>query len=232
MRAEKEYLAETFLAPDLPPGDYVYLEVNDNGCGMTPEVKTHLFEPFYTTKFAGHGLGLAAVLGIVRSHHGAIKVYSEPGRGTTFKLLFPVSEEVPGHQRLAGTPTDAWWSEGHALVIDDEESVRTVAARMLESFGFTVFTAPDGREGVRLFREHSATLRFVLLDLTLPHMDGIETFRELQRVNPEVPVILISGFTEKDTVDRFAGKRLAGFVQKPFERTTLQTLLEKVLAPV
>jgi CheY-like chemotaxis protein len=117
-------------------------------------------------------------------------------------------------------------------VIDDEESVRTVAARMLESFGFTVFTAPDGREGVRLFREHSATLRFVLLDLTMPHMDGIETFRELQRVNPEVPVILISGFTEKDTVDRFAGKRLAGFVQKPFERTTLQTLLEKVLAPV
>jgi PAS domain S-box-containing protein len=232
MRAEKEYLAETFLAPDLPPGDYVYLEVNDNGCGMTPEVKTHLFEPFYTTKFAGHGLGLAAVLGIVRSHRGAIKVYSEPGRGTTFKLLFPVSEEVPGHQRLAGTPTDAWWSEGPALVIDDEESVRTVAARMLESFGFTVFTAPDGREGVRLFREHSATLRFVLLDLTMPHMDGIETFRELQRVNPEVPVILISGFTEKDTVDRFAGKRLAGFVQKPFERTTLQTLLEKVLAPV
>jgi PAS domain S-box-containing protein len=231
MRIDRQYMEETFLSPELALGDYVFLEINDNGCGMPPEVKARIFEPFYTTKFTGHGLGLAAVLGIVRSHRGTIKVYSEPGRGTTFKLLFPSIDDSV----LAGAePADdvsAWRGTGLALVVDDEETVRAVTARTLESFGFTPLTASDGAEGVRVFREHASELRLVLLDLTMPHMDGEETFREFHRINADVPVVLMSGFTEKDTIDRFAGKRLAGFIQKPFERKRLQAKLCGVLTP-
>jgi two-component system, cell cycle sensor histidine kinase and response regulator CckA len=228
MRVDRQYLDETLLSPDLAPGDYAYLEVNDNGCGMPPEVKARIFEPFYTTKFTGHGLGLAAVLGIVRSHRGTIKVYSEAGRGSTFKLLFPVVEE----NAAIPPPVDSvapWRGAGLALVVDDEETVRSVAARTLESLGFTPLTAADGRDGVRIFGEHAADLRVVLLDLTMPQMDGEETFREFCRIDARVPVVLMSGFTENDTVDRFAGKGLAGFIQKPFDRQRLQAKLQAVL---
>jgi CheY-like chemotaxis protein len=228
MRVDREYLEETFLSPDLAPGDYVFLEVNDNGCGMPPEVKARIFEPFYTTKFAGHGLGLAAVIGIVRSHRGTIKVYSEAGRGSTFKLLFPVVVETAAIQPPADSSAN-WRGGGLALVVDDEETVRAVAARTLESLGFTPLTAADGRDGVRIFGEHAAALRVVLLDLTMPHMNGEETFRELSRIDARVPVVLMSGFTENDTVDRFAGKGLAGFIQKPFDRKQLQAKLRDVL---
>jgi len=229
MRATAPYLRETFLAPEIPVGDYVFLEVNDNGCGMSPEVRARIFEPFFTTKFAGHGLGLSAVLGIVRGHGGAIKVYSEPGRGTTFKLLFPALSDssVPG--AATASPAEEWRGSGLALVVDDEETVRSVAARMLEGMGFTSLVAADGREGVDLFREHAASLRLVLLDLTMPHMDGQEAFREINRLRPDVPIILMSGFTERDTIDRFSGKRLAGFIQKPFDRAGLQATLRRVL---
>jgi PAS domain S-box-containing protein len=229
MRVDQQYLEQTFLSPDLAPGDYVFLEVNDNGCGMEPEVKGRIFEPFYTTKFAGHGLGLAAVLGIVRSHHGAIKVYSEPGRGTTFKLLFPAIAEGSQEPEKSVDEVSIWRGTGLALVVDDEDTVRAVTAHILESLGFTPLTAPDGAEGVRVFREHADALRLVLLDLTMPHMNGEETFRELYRINPRVPVVLMSGFTEKDTIDRFAGKELAGFIQKPFDRKRLQAKLHAVL---
>jgi PAS domain S-box-containing protein len=228
-RVDRQYLDETYLSPDLAPGDYVYLEINDNGCGMPPAVKARIFEPFFTTKFTGHGLGLAAVLGIVRTHRGTIKVYSEAGRGSTFKLLFPALEEnTPGPSPPAD-PASTWRGTGLALVVDDEETVRAVAARTLESLGFTPLTAADGCEGVRIFREHAAAVRVVLLDLTMPHMDGEETFRELCRIDARVPVVLMSGFTEKDTIDRFAGKELAGFIQKPFDRKRLQAKLHAVL---
>ena len=197
---------------------------------MAPEIKARIFEPFYSTKFSGHGLGLAAVLGIVRSHHGAIKVYSEPGRGTTFKLLFPAVAEGAPEPEESGDRASAWRGAGLALVVDDEETVRAVTARTLESLGFTPLTASDGAEGVRVFREHADALRLVLLDLTMPHMNGEEAYRELYRINPRVPVVLMSGFTEKDTIDRFAGKALAGFIQKPFDRAHLQAKLRAVLA--
>jgi CheY-like chemotaxis protein len=231
MRVDRQYMQETFLSPELELGDYVYLEINDNGCGMPPEVKARIFEPFYTTKFTGHGLGLAAVLGIVRSHNGAIKVYSEPGRGTTFKLLFPAIEDAAQPFENPVDEISAWRGAGLALVVDDEETVRAVTARTLESLGFTPLTACDGAEGVRVFREHAGALRLVLLDLTMPHMDGEEAYREFYRINPDVPVVLMSGFTEKDTIDRFAGKRLAGFIQKPFDRKRLQAKVRSVLLP-
>jgi len=228
-RIDQLYLDETFLSPDLAPGDYVYLEVNDNGCGMPPEVKARIFEPFYTTKFAGHGLGLAAVLGIVRTHRGTIRVDSEAGRGSTFQLLFPALGKAAATQPPPADSASSWRGAGLALVIDDEETVRAVAARLLESLGFTPLAAVDGCDGVRIFREHAAALRVVLLDLTMPHMNGEETFRELCQIDARVPVVLMSGFTENGTIDRFAGKGLAGFIQKPFDHKRLQAKLHAVL---
>jgi CheY-like chemotaxis protein len=197
---------------------------------MPPEVKARIFEPFYSTKFSGHGLGLAAVLGIVRTHRGTIKVESDAGRGSTFKLLFPALGETAANQPPPADPASTWRGAGLALVVDDEETVRAVAARTLESLGFTPLTAVDGCDGVQIFREHAAALRVVLLDLTMPRMNGEETFRELRRIDARVPVVLMSGFAENGTIDRFAGKGLAGFIQKPFDRKRLQAKLRAVLA--
>jgi PAS domain S-box-containing protein len=228
VRVDREYLEKTVLSPDLPEGDYVFLEVSDNGCGMDAATQARIFDPFFTTKFTGRGLGLSAALGIVRGHHGALKVYSEPGKGTTFKLLFPAvagaAEMLPQE-----TPTDTWRGQGTVLVIDDEETVRAVAARMVQTFGFTAMTAEDGREGVEKYRANHAEITLVLMDLTMPHLDGEAAFRELRQINPAVRVILMSGFNEQDAINRFTGKGLAGFLQKPFKAAPLRKKLKEVL---
>jgi len=215
-------LAETSHSSSLAPGDYVTLEVSDNGCGMTPEVKARVFEPFFTTKFAGRGLGLSAVLGIVHSHGGALRVASEPGRGSTFTLLLPAEKGAPA---ASPAPSPAGGEGAHGqgaiLVVDDEETVRIVAARLLESHGYTTVLASDGREAVNIFAERGIGFRAVLLDLTMPHMNGDETFREIRRLRADVPVVLMSGFSERDTTERFPGRELASFIAKPFDRETL-----------
>ncbi|MCX7044012.1 MAG: response regulator [Candidatus Sumerlaeota bacterium] len=227
MHADRAYLAETYLSPDLPEGEYAYLEVSDDGCGMSAEVKAKIFEPFYTTKFTGRGLGLAAVLGIVRGHKGALKVYSEEGRGTTFKFLMP-AQTGPADEHQPESPAAVGWRcQGKALVIDDEETVRVTAQQMLASFGMEIVLANDGQEGLELFEKEGGQFTIVLLDLTMPRLDGEETFRELRRLAPDVCVLLMSGFSQQEAVARFAGKGLTGFVQKPFR---VETLRDKVQA--
>src|SRR5450755_503409 len=226
LQAEGDYLRTTFLAPELAEGKYVFVEVSDNGCGMGPDTQAKIFDPFFSTKFTGRGLGLSAVLGIVRGHNGAIKVYSELGRGTSIKLLFPASEDSAS--RLKQTPAEpVLQRRGTVLVVDDEEVVRGVASRILGSYGFDVILANDGREGVARFREHRAEVVAVLMDLTMPAMDGVEAFREIRALDDRVPVLLMSGYNEQDAVTRFAGKGLAGFVQKPF---TVEMLRERLLS--
>ena len=226
MECSSEYLKEIYIDKELPEGIYVYIEVSDTGCGMESEAISKIFDPFFTTKFTGRGLGLAAVLGIVRGHKGALKVYSEPGKGTTFRILFPSSKKEVAQSKKGKIYEDKWLGCGTILVIDDEDIVREVAKQMIESIGFKVLTASNGVEGVKVFRENNDVVTAVLLDMTMPYMDGAEAFRELKKIKNDVCVILSSGYNEQDATSSFAGKGLAGFIQKPFQIGELRKILK------
>jgi CheY-like chemotaxis protein len=210
----------------LEPGPYVFLEVQDNGEGMDDETLRRIFEPFFTTKFAGRGLGLAAVLGIDRGHHGAISASSWKGQGSRFRILWPyrLNAEALLHDTTEECPVD-WHGHGLVLLVDDEDTVRLTVKRMLESMGYQILLAHDGAEGLRAFERNHRELRLVLLDLTMPVMDGTQTFASMKSIDPLVPILLMSGYNEQDAVRRFGNTGLAGFVQKPFE---LASLREKV----
>lgn len=229
VRADADYLRRTYGSQNLEPGDYVYVEVSDSGCGMTPDTVSRIFDPFFTTKFTGRGLGLAAVLGIVKGHKGAIRVYSEPGKGTTFKMLLPASPGPVDEETAKPPPRTPWSSSGTILVVDDEETLRSVISRILESWGFDCLTAADGRSGIEALRNHGPAIRAVLMDLTMPHLDGEQAFREMRAIRPELPVVLMSGFNEQEAVSRFLGRGLAGFVQKPFHPHQLESVLRAAL---
>lgn len=201
---------------NLASGQYVYLEVSDTGHGMDQETLSRIFDPFFTTKFTGRGLGLAAVLGIMRGHKGCIRVDSELGKGTIFKMLLPVCEQPEEAESHPGPQLESWSGRGLVLLADDEETIRSLARRILEKGGFAVLTAADGREAIEVFKQHLGEISLVILDMTMPHLDGEACFRELRRLDPGVKVIITSGYNEQDIIGRFIGKGLAGFVQKPY----------------
>jgi PAS domain S-box-containing protein len=212
----------------IPPGEYVSLEVHDTGSGMSPDTVAKIFDPFFTTKFTGRGLGLSAVLGIVRAHKGALKVYSQPGRGTTFKVLFPASaNRIDSPAAPAATDLTG---EGTVLIVDDEEVVRQTARHTLHRYGYQTLTAVDGAQAIEIYSAGPDGIVAVLLDLTMPVMSGEETLRHLQRLNPAVKVLLTSGYNEVEAVHRFAGKGLAGFIQKPYTSAELAKKVKEVLA--
>lgn len=233
MIADRQYLSAALLGEALPEGKYVYVEVVDAGCGMDAETVAKIFDPFFTTKFAGRGLGLAAVLGIVRGHRGAIKVNSVAAQGTRVRILFPISTHMDGYDEQRGGSDSKelreWRGKGVVLIVDDEHSVREVTNRMLKHAGFTTLTAKDGGEGVELFREHAAEIVAVLLDLTMPILDGEQALRQIRRISPDVRVILTSGFTEEAAAARFADLGLAGFIQKPYQPDALIKKFREVL---
>lgn len=229
VHCDHNYLQKAFHAEDLPTGSYVYLDVMDTGCGMHDEELNKIFDPFYTTKFTGRGLGLAAVLGIVRGHRGAIRINSRIGRGTTFRILVPCTECQPEADTRESVNVRDWRSSGMILLAEDEVSVRLVTKRMLRRLGFEVLTVGDGFEAVRLFEKHADELRLVMLDLTMPVMDGEEAFMEIRRIKSDIPIVIASGYSEHEVTARFTDKDLAGFIQKPYEFQTLSQRIQEVL---
>lgn len=213
----------------LPPGRYLTLEVHDDGSGMDAETLSKIFDPFFTTKISGHGLGLAAVLGIIRGHKGGLQVHSQPNKGTTFKLLLPTLDIEPVALTSLEVAHDDVMPDDTILVIDDEEPVREAITDILEAEGWQVMAASKGTSGIELYRRQPDNIRLVLLDLSMPDMNGEETFRVLREINPNVRVILSSGYHESEATRLFQGKGLKGFIQKPYDANTLITKIHRYI---
>jgi CheY-like chemotaxis protein len=199
----------------LAPGDYVRIEVADTGCGMSTEVRSRVFDPFFSTKPKGHGLGLSAVQGIIRAHRGGLGVDSVVGLGTTFRILLPAG--APSPQLAQGACPAAEDTVGRVvLVIDDEDYMLEVVRDSLEAHGHVALLAQSGEEGIALLSQHRDRVDLVLLDLTMPGLGGVETCRQLREVEPTMPVILSSGFAEEEAIAQLREMDLSGFLQKPY----------------
>ena len=206
---------------ELVPGEYVRLRIRDSGCGMDHETIQRIFDPFFSTKFTGRGLGLSAVLGIMRGHGGCITVKSAPGQGTTFTLYFPAGRCAPHNTPIPDSASDAWRGEGDVLVVDDEDTVRLVAQRTLERAGFQVYCAGNGQQAMEVVETHLDTLKFVLLDMTMPVMNGEQTLQAIRELSATLPVILTSGYSEEEMRVRFTNWDRAWFLQKPYRTQDL-----------
>lgn len=218
----REFLDEHLDGRDLPEGRYVVLEVEDTGCGMAPETKERIFDPFFTTKFTGRGLGMAAVLGIMRGHRGVIHLESEPGRGSRFELLFPAIESQPIKVSAAGVSAqENWEGKGTVLVADDEATVRDFTVRVLERAGFRVITAVDGREAIDQVRSHGGELVLALIDLTMPRVSGAEASLEIRAIQPGLPLLLTSGYSEDEVGEQMPNVEPVDFIQKPYRPSEL-----------
>jgi CheY-like chemotaxis protein len=233
---DEGYLANSRVANRLVPGTYLLLEVQDTGCGMDESTQKQIFDPFFTTKFTGRGLGMSAVSGLMRGHNGGILVSSQPGLGARVTVLFPV---VAGTTALVAKPmaTPPVVKEGNpvlldgtVLVVDDEAPIRMLIEQILKRTGLRVLTAADGEEAVALFRQRASEITFVILDLTMPKMDGSRTLVELRRHQPQVKAVLISGYDAANVQQRADGEGFVAFLRKPFQIEALVGLARRLCA--
>ncbi|PCJ53079.1 MAG: hypothetical protein COA70_10485 [Planctomycetota bacterium] len=204
------------------PGPYLCLKIKDNGCGMSDEMLERIYDPFFSTKFKGRGLGLASVLGIVRGHHGGIQVSSEIDKGTLFRLCLPIATEQSLPIETQFPAIGNWKGSGLVLLVDDDETVLQLGQEMLSRLGFEVISTTDGSEALEKFTQHGEDLALVLLDLTMPGLSGEEVYAGMQDLDASIPVIMSSGYTEQDVALRLGDRGLRGFLQKPYTLDQLQ----------
>ncbi len=221
-------LERDFATQGMRPGQYVLLEVRDTGSGISEEVLARIFDPFFTTKPKGRGLGLSAMLGILRGHKGGIRIQSRMGEGSTFHLYFPSSELLVPAAAPVPVPEESPLA-CRVLLVDDEEEVREASAMGLQMQGLVVVEARNGLEALNLFRDSPQDFHLVVMDLTMPHMDGRTAFREIRKLDPQVPVILISGFDEGELPEDFDGQRPNAFIQKPYRLSELRRKVAEVM---
>lgn len=218
---------------DLPPGHFLFVEVSDTGCGMTDEVISKIFDPFFTTKLSGRGLGMSAVIGIIKAHFGTLQINSVVGKGSKFKIILPVVENKQESilpQPILDTP--ALNETGTILMVDDEETLLAVGGMMLDTLGLKVLKARNGWDALQIFKEKKAEISCILLDLNMPYMDGEEAFTELRKLDPNVKIILASGFSEQEIEKRFAGKNLNGVLKKPYDLGSMLNVLARAIANI
>lgn len=228
---DKHDLDELFPHASLSTGQYIQVSVLDTGKGISKKTQGNIFDPFYTTKFAGRGLGLAAVQGIVNRHNGSVRLESTLGEGTTFSFLIPVASKTKAEIRSLQNESVTTGIDNHCiLVVDDEIQVRTILAKNLEQARFKVISAENGQEAITIFKEKKDSIDCILLDFSMPDLDGEETFRALQKISPDIPVILNSGFAEQEIVDRFYGAGYADVLHKPTPTEKIIAAIQKTLA--
>jgi nitrogen-specific signal transduction histidine kinase/CheY-like chemotaxis protein len=221
---DRSALAATYLDDDLPVGPYATLQVRDSGCGMDAATRAHVFDPFFSTKFPGRGLGMAAVLGIVRGHKAAVRIDSEPGAGTTVTVFFPVMAETTARDSDA-SPAERR-PRGLVLVVDDTAAVAAVAERVLKRAGYQVQVALSGASALELFAARARDVSAVLLDVSMPGMDGLEVLGRLRAMRPDVPVLLSSGFQQNPLA--FEGPGVS-YLQKPYRLAQLVESIEQAV---
>ena len=226
---KRDLLDLLYNGRQLPEGEYVIIEVKDSGCGMDRVMQAKIFDPFFTTKNTGSGLGLSAVLGIVRGHYGAIQLFSAPGKGAAFRVFFPATNKQAREPEVSTVEINAWQGEGTVLIVDDDLRVRKVASTFIEQLHFDIITAEDGKEGVELFRSHHRNLAAVLMDMTMPVMGGLDAMTGMREINADVPIILVSGYSEVEAGSLISDNRPDAFLQKPFKAIDLKKALHEVL---
>lgn len=220
-----------FSGTPIPPASYVCLTVADDGCGMDTATQNKIFEPFFTTKFTGRGLGMSAVLGIIKAHNGALQLSSTPGKGTTFNVYFPlmISPESIEDNSPTGKTVRSFETGGTILLVDDEESLRNVGSVLLKALGFSVLTASNGREALKIYCEHDREINLVFLDLIMPEMGGLEAYLKLRKLSPSVPVVICSGYSAEEIENDIRGDKLATAIQKPYNLVQLRNAIAQLL---
>jgi len=217
----------------IPAGTYACLTVSDNGCGMDVETQRRMFEPFFTTKFTGRGLGMSAALGIIKLHDGFLQLTSNPGVGSLFKVYFPSAASM--EYGALPTEDDQLYSVNNnatILIVEDEAALLKIGCSMLQTLGFTAIPATNGKEALEVYRDHGSEISLILLDMIMPKMDGVTTYRKLREISRSIPIVLSSGYSFDEIIDEVENDPYAAVIQKPYKPSTLKETIKSLLDPV